>query len=132
MAIAYVNLTGLQYGLDAEETGIQATDADIEPKDPKEYVKNYQGQRRGFARNIDPEVGMTIKGIVSGTTGIMAAVFGTALAAAPANAPTTAAPAGACGIALTGGWYLDTFKMSKGATAWKSIEAAFLSLPLIA
>lgn len=79
MGTTLVGLSGFQYGVELDETGIniQRYSASSKPEF-KDYVHNKGGNKRGFAGG-DIETDITINGQVSGSTGIMAATAFTAL-----------------------------------------------------
>jgi len=116
--VTLVNLTGYQWGVEANETGInvESFEATYKPEQ-KEYLKDRVGSKIGFAVD-EPEGEFNIAGEVSGSTGLMAATF--------ASAVTIANDTAEFGL-TSGGVYLDeaspgqsrngfrriTFKLSK-------------------
>jgi len=77
----------------------------------------------GFCIPAIPSREISIKGEVTNTTGIMAAVFATALV--PANDVALFG-------ASAGGFYLDEATESQSRDGWRSIDTKFSSDPLLA
>jgi hypothetical protein len=78
-AVTLVNLSGYQWGVEADETGINVENFNVTYKpEQKEYLRNKVNTKIGFAVD-DVEAEITVEGEVSGSTGLMAATFATAV-----------------------------------------------------
>ena len=124
MAISYVNLTGAVRGIPSEEDGINVESIKIDFENPKDYMVNKDGQRRGFCTGYDPSSTISIKGEVYGTgaLGPGTATFATALTIANAYN----------GFGQTAGAvYLDKATLDLSRTGWKSVDLSGTRLPLI-
>jgi len=78
-AVTLVNLTGYQFGVEADETGIniESFEATYKPEQ-KEFLRDRKSSKIGFAVD-EPEGEFSIQGEVSGSTGLMAATFAAAV-----------------------------------------------------
>jgi len=115
-AITLVNASGYQRGVSADETGINVEEVSVTIKPEfKEFLMNKTNEKIGFAL-APAELDISVKGEISGNTGIMAAVFGTA---------TTIANTTAYAGAPTTGKYLDEMTVVQGRAAWKNVDAKF-------
>jgi hypothetical protein len=116
LGVTLVNLTGFQWGINADETGIniRSFKCKIAPEF-KEYLKGKSGAKRGFAVEV-PELTISLEGEISGATGVMAAVTTTA---------TTLANSSAYFGAPTTGKYLDSAEVTEGREGWKDLTAEF-------
>lgn len=117
-AITLVNLTGFSPGVASAETGIniKTFKCAIEPEF-KTFADNKDGTRRGFG--VAPmKLVVTLDGEVTGDTGIMAAVPGTA---------TTLSNSTAYFGAPTTGTYLDKANVNSNREqgAWQDMDAEF-------
>jgi hypothetical protein len=112
-AITLVNLSGHQYGVEADETGIniESFDAVYRPEQ-KEFLRNKSGTKIGFAVD-DPEGEFTVTGEVSGSTGLMAATF--------AAAVTVANDTAEFGLSA-GGIYLDEASPGQNRQGFRRIS----------
>ena len=117
-AITLVNLTGFMPGVASTETGIniKTFKVAVEPEF-KTFAENKDGTKRGFG--VAPmKLVVTLDGEVTGNTGIMAAVPGTACvlsnSTAYFGAPTT-------------GTYLDKANVNSNREqgAWQEMDAEF-------
>lgn len=110
-AVTLVNLTGYQWGVESDETGIniESYEATIKPEQ-KEYLKNKAGSKIGFAVDV-PEAEYTVSGEVSGSSGLMAATFASAVTIA--NDHTE--------FGVTGGIYLDEVNPSQSRSGFRKI-----------
>jgi hypothetical protein len=118
MALTYINLTGFQGGVAADETGIniKTFKTDVEPEF-KNLLQGKTGEVRGFGVAPMKKI-VTIDGEVSGSTGVMAA---TATAAfTPANSSSYF---GAPATSL----YLDKGSVTENREngAWKEVSTEF-------
>jgi hypothetical protein len=77
MAAALFGTAGLEWGLDAE-TGILAQSYDRTVSGKEKIAPNHEGEAAGVSI-YDPVAEHSIEGYVTGSTGIAAAAFGTAL-----------------------------------------------------
>jgi len=111
-AVTLVNLTGYQWGVESDETGIniESFEATIKPEQ-KEFLKDKKGSKIGFAVDV-PEAEYTISGEVSGSTGLMAATFATAVTVANDHAEF--------GMSA-GGIYLDEVNPSQSRNGFRKI-----------
>lgn len=109
-AITLVNLTGYQWGVEADETGINIDSFGVTYKpEQKEFLPNRQGTKIGFAVD-QPEAEISVSGEVSGSTGLMAATFSAAI--------TIANDTEEFGMS-TGGIYLDDVNIDQNRTAFR-------------
>lgn len=110
-AITLVNLSGYQYGVEADETGIniESFTATYRPEQ-KEYLRNKQNTKIGFAVD-EVEAEFQVNGEVSGSTGLMAATFATAV--------TLANDDDEFGLSA-GGAYLDEAVISQSRAGYRS------------
>jgi hypothetical protein len=115
-AVILVNLSGYQWGVEADETGIniESFSSTYKPEQ-KEYLRNKSGTKIGFAVD-DVEAEITAEGEVSGSTGLMAATFATAVTLANDNAEF--------GLSA-GGVYLDEAAISQGRSAFRKASFKF-------
>jgi len=111
--VILVNLPGFQRGVEQDEIGIniKSFEAGYKPEF-KEFVNNKDNQKRGFAV-ADVEVDITVEGEVSGSTGLMAAGFATAVALANDTDEFGAS---------TGDVYLDSANVKQGRDAWRDVS----------
>lgn len=118
MALSYVNLSGFQRGIESNETGINCSrfGLEVEPE-INDWLSGIDGQSRGKAVG-DPMGKLTIEGEISGSTGVMAAVFGTAFV--PVNDVTYFGRS-------AGGFYLNRGNVTQEREGWKSVTAEFES-----
>jgi hypothetical protein len=78
-AVTLVNLSGYQWGVEADETGINVESVEVAYRPEfKEFNKNKSGEKKGFAV-AEPEGEISISGEVTGSTGLMAATFAAAV-----------------------------------------------------
>lgn len=81
-AVTLVNLSGWQWGVEADETSVNIESYSVTYKpEQKEFGRNKSGTKIGFAAD-DPEAEITIEGEVTGSTGLLAASFTTAVTVA--------------------------------------------------
>ena len=106
-----INLSGFQQGVAEDETGINVNSFTTDTKPEfKNFVMDKSGVKRGFA--VGPgEQTITISGEISGSSGIMAAIFTTAVSLA-----NTVNYAGV----TTGDIYLDSSNIVENHTALKT------------
>lgn len=118
MALTYVNLSGFQRGIASDETGINVSrfSLEIEPE-INDKLPGKDGQARGKAVG-DPMGKLSIEGEISGSTGVMAAVFTTAFV--PTNSVTYFGRS-------AGGFYLDRATVDQERDGWKKVSAEFSS-----
>jgi hypothetical protein len=115
-SVTLVGLSGYQWGVEAEETGINIESYEITYRPEfKEFNKNKSGEKKGFAVG-DSEAEITIAGEVSGSTGLMAATF--------ASATTIANDAALFGLSA-GGVYLDEVTESQSREGFRSVSFKF-------
>lgn len=125
MAITLVGVSSpTQRGNELAETGINLESFTCRYfLEFKEKLKNYQGQAVGFAIPDKLSREVSVKGEVTGTTGIMATAFATAI--------TFANDVGTFGTSNTGGFYLDEITETQTREGWRSIDGKWSSDPLI-
>jgi hypothetical protein len=114
MAVTLINLSGFQWGVESEETGINIRSFGVGYKPEfKEFLPDKSNSKRGFAVG-DPEAEITVEGEVSGATGLMAAGFAAAVALANDHAEF--------GLGA-GGVYLDSADIKQERAGWR--DASF-------
>ncbi len=120
---------GLQRGIGADETGVKVSSLTTTIDNPREYCHSRHGTRDGWAESYDPSISIQIEAELSGTTGVAAAVFGTAITLAN-NDSGMGDGSDYAGITDAGGWYLDeSMSISESRDGFKTISATFLKLP---
>lgn len=118
MALAYVNLSGFQRGVESDETGINVSKftLEVEPE-INDWLPGKDGQARGKAVG-DPMGKLTIEGEISGATGVMAIVATTAFV--PTNEVTYFGR-------TTGGFYFDRGTIDQERDGWKKVTVELSS-----
>lgn len=118
MALTYINLSGYQRGIASAEVGINVSkfSVEVEPE-INEWLNGIDGQATGKAVG-DPMGKLSIEGEIKGSTGIMAAVFTTALV--PVNSTTYFGRS-------QGGFYLDRATVDQERDGWKKLTGFELS-----
>lgn len=115
-ALTLVNASGFSRGVASEETGINIEEISVTVRPEfKEFLFGKTNEKRGFAV-APPEAEVSIRGEISGETGIMAAVFGTATAIANET--------DYFGVSNYS-FYLDEGTVTEGRAAWKNLDARF-------
>jgi len=115
-AVTLVNASGYQWGVETNETGINVESHEVTYKpEQKEYLLDRVGTKIGFAVD-DPEASISVQGEVSGSSGLMAAGFTSAVTVANDHADF--------GVS-SGGVYMDEVTLSQGRAAWKKFSATY-------
>lgn len=118
-----VNLTGAQRGVESDESGLNIRSYKVRAVNPKEFLKNKDGQTRGFAVDVDPHIEIELEGEQLGASaGLRAATFLTAL---------TLANDKDLGGQSAGAVYLDDIEDSQGREDWRSFSLKASRYPLI-
>ena len=130
MTPSYIgNASGLQRGIGADETGIKVSSFTTTIENPREYCYSKEGTRNGWAEDFDPSISVAIEGELSGTTGVAAAAFGTAITLQN-NDSGKGDGSDYAGITDAGGWYLDeSLTITESRDGFKTFSATFLKLP---
>ena len=118
MSVALVNLSGFVWGVPSAETGIncESFKVEVEPE-VNEWVPGIDGQATGKVVG-DPMGKLDITGEYKGSTGVLAAVFGTAFV--PTNSTTYFGRS-------AGGWYLDRGSVENMRSGLKKVDTSFSS-----
>ncbi len=116
MGATLVNETGYQPGVEADESGINVENFDVEYKpESKEFLKNRVGSKIGFSV-LDVEADITVDGEVNAATGLMSASFSAAVVLANDTDQ----------FGLTsGGIYLDSVNIKQNRENAKLRSASF-------
>lgn len=114
MAATGSNAGSRIFGVGAE-TSIAMESSEIEASDPGEVmIPNESGADIGFWYDVNPQITFTVNGETNGTTGVIAATFGTAV--------TVAAMEDIAGVSA-GGNYVKTLGLSRTRTGMKTVAA---------
>lgn len=115
-AITLVNASGYQWGIETTETGVNVESHEVTYRpEQKEYLRDIKGTKIGFAVD-EPEAEISISGEVSGSSGLMAAGFTSAVTV---NNDTSDFGVNA------GGVYMDEVTLTQGRQAWKAFSARY-------
>lgn len=125
MAVILTNGTGFQSGIELDELGINIGSYSCRYfPEFKRKLGNKDGQSKLFATPDKFSREISIRGEVSGTTGIAAAALIFNVAFVPANDI-------ALYTAVGGGVYVDQITESQDRDGWRSLDATFSSDPLV-
>lgn len=118
MSLTYINLSGFQRGIAAEEVALNCSkfSLEVEPE-INDWLPGIDGQARGKAVG-DPQGRLSIEGEISGSTGAMAAAFTTPFV--PANSTTYFGRS-------AGGFYLSRATVDQERDGWKKASLEFES-----
>lgn len=123
MGLIVRNLTGFQRGIESNEVGVNLESIEVRIfPEWKEKLPNIQNQTRGFAHPDSPSREVTLKGEISGATGVMAMVFGTPL--------TLVNDIDYFG-AEDGDLYGDEATVTQERAGWKGVSMKLSSDPLV-
>lgn len=127
MALTLVNLSGFQSGIELAETGINVQKFSVRyfPQF-KRKVENFLGQNLGFVIPSQLTREVTFEGHVTGNTGVMAVVWGTAYAFAN-DVGTFLATA----TANSGGFYIDEITEDQEPNDCRKVSGKATSDPLV-
>lgn len=127
MALNLINLSGstsAYRGIQSNETGINCSKFSLELSPAvNDKLMGITGEPIARAQSAVPSGKLTIEGEILLSTGVMAAVFGTAFV--PTNSTNYFGRS-------AGGFYLNSATVDKGRDDWNKVTAEFESDPLIA
>lgn len=130
MGLTLTNLSGYQRGLEAAETGINASSFSCRYfMQFKDFVANYQGQNIGFATPDKLSREVSVDGEVSSIgslSGLMAVYWNAAVTFGNDVGTFVAASGGS----NAGGFYVDEITESQSRDGWRSISLRASSHPL--
>lgn len=129
MGLSIVGTSGLQRGLEANETGINSDSFTCRyfPQF-KDFINNYQGQRTAFAVPDKFSREVSFSGEVTGATGLGGAIY---LDTAYTFANDSGDYVATSGGSNAGGFYLDEVTVSQSRDGWRRVDGRASSDPLI-
>jgi hypothetical protein len=124
-ALTLIGVSSPTYrGVNTAETGINCSrfSLEVEPE-VNDWLPGITGEAIGKAVSTIPMGRLTIEGEITGSTGVMAAVFGTAFV--PANSVTRFGRS-------AGGFYMNRATTDIDRDGWNRVSCEFESRPLVA
>jgi len=119
--------TGLQKGIDQDETGIKIESIEWSISDEKQYSFDKYGGHDGFCHGYNPSVSISVSGEISGSTGVAAAAYGTAVTFA--NEEGAIVGSTFAGVANTGGFYPEDISFSESRDGFRTMSITAISHP---